>query len=251
MIYTTTTHRDDILAGYWLTVGDDRQPYWVIPDGCVDWVCELSASGARWFVFGTATAATLQPLQTGARYFGIRFKPGQAGLAISLPVAALTDASQTVELPLTFSSRDTWLKMVDKANRFVETLPTQHPAATETVDSAIQLLQQHQGQLTIPSLAQQLAISDRQLNRLFRRAVGLSPKHYGRIVRFQSVCQQLQRAETSIAEVAITAGYTDQAHLCKEFKQLMGITPRTYYQGRPKFNGSDFYGSDFYKTGQD
>ncbi|MEO1592155.1 MAG: AraC family transcriptional regulator [Cyanobacteria bacterium J06632_22] len=228
MLQTNATHRTDLLEGYWFTTGDGEHPYTVIPDGCIDWVCELSVTGCQWFVYGTTTVAMPQPLQPDAAYFGIRFKPGKAHGLINTPVAALTDTFQPIDSPWECGHRYPWPSLIKKANDFVETLPFQNNTVTETVDGAVALLKQHGGQLSIAHLAQALAISERQLSRLFTQTVGVSPKRFGRITRFQQVCQQLQQPHANMADLAIATGYTDQAHLCKDFKQLMGCTPTAY-----------------------
>jgi len=64
---------------------------------------------------------------------------------------------------------------------------------------------------------------------LFRSAIGLALKHYFRIKRFTAVLQRLAsgNAET-LADVAASAGYSDQSHLSREFRDLAGITPTQY-----------------------
>ena len=64
---------------------------------------------------------------------------------------------------------------------------------------------------------------------LFRTAVGLTPKHYYRIQRFNSVLRHLAGAERSnLADVAAALGYSDQAHLTRDFREFAGITPCGY-----------------------
>jgi len=64
---------------------------------------------------------------------------------------------------------------------------------------------------------------------LFRRAVGLAPKVYARVARFQRVadCLATER-QVSIADAALAAGYADQAHLSREFAALAGVSPASY-----------------------
>jgi AraC-like DNA-binding protein len=68
---------------------------------------------------------------------------------------------------------------------------------------------------------------------LFKRAVGLPPKVYARVLRFQSVLKQahgmarLNRL-VSWADLALQAGYSDQAHFSREFRAMAGVTPEAY-----------------------
>ena len=74
-----------------------------------------------------------------------------------------------------------------------------------------------------------MAFSSRHLNELFRKAYGISPKEFEKIVRFQNILIQLEQNKR-IADAAIEAGYYDQSHLLKEFRSLVGITPKMYIQ---------------------
>ena len=65
---------------------------------------------------------------------------------------------------------------------------------------------------------------------LFRSATGLTPKHYFRIQRFNAVSRCLAAGVGSnLAELAAAAGYSDQAHLTREFGEFSGTTPTRYF----------------------
>ena len=63
-------------------------------------------------------------------------------------------------------------------------------------------------------------------------AVGLTPKRYARVRRFRHALRHLAGTE-SLAAVAQAAGYSDQAHFQREFRELAGVTPRTFRAARP------------------
>jgi AraC-like DNA-binding protein len=63
----------------------------------------------------------------------------------------------------------------------------------------------------------------------FREAVGITPKRYGRVLRFDAVIRRLAAARRpDWAQVALDAGYFDQSHLIHEFRALAGVTPAAY-----------------------
>lgn len=74
--------------------------------------------------------------------------------------------------------------------------------------------------------------SHRHFNVLFRTTVGLTPKLYGRVRRFHQSLQSIA-AGTSLANTALDAGYSDQAHFCREFHCFTGVTPTEYARSRP------------------
>ena len=64
---------------------------------------------------------------------------------------------------------------------------------------------------------------------MFARYVGIAPKVVARILRFQRAIRALmQDPKCSLAEVAVAAGYFDQAHFIKDFKRMSGGVPRGY-----------------------
>ncbi|GAB3511998.1 helix-turn-helix domain-containing protein [Spirosoma knui] len=94
---------------------------------------------------------------------------------------------------------------------------------------AVQRIQQTNGQLPIGQLLQQLATTERSLERRFVQVMGIGPKQFSRIIRLQH-CLKIQRQQPalSLTELAYAAGYYDQAHFIREFTQLAGVTPKQY-----------------------
>jgi AraC-like DNA-binding protein len=71
--------------------------------------------------------------------------------------------------------------------------------------------------------------SHRRFIALFDDAVGLTPKRYSRVLRFQSLVRRARRQPSlSWSELAVDAGYSDQSHFIREFRALAGITPEDY-----------------------
>ena len=76
-------------------------------------------------------------------------------------------------------------------------------------------------------LAGELALSERTLRRRFDAAFGYGPKKLDRILRFQRFLKLLRGARNgSTADLAIEAGYADQAHLGRESRRLAVTTPQ-------------------------
>jgi AraC-like DNA-binding protein len=81
------------------------------------------------------------------------------------------------------------------------------------------------GALDLAALARELGLSIRQLERRFLAAVGLSPKLFCRIQRFNNVFHVLGQPSCNWVETAVACGYYDQAHLIRDCKDLSGNTP--------------------------
>lgn len=83
--------------------------------------------------------------------------------------------------------------------------------------------------LSIPDLAQELAISQRQLDRLYRSQVGMSPQKYVQLQRVETARLALKELyHRSTTELAHELGFYDQSHFIREFKAVIGMTPYQY-----------------------
>lgn len=83
------------------------------------------------------------------------------------------------------------------------------------------------GSARIGDVAAEVGIGERQLQRRFRAAVGLTPKEFSRMRRIRQACLlALQRDDAALAGVSADAGFADQAHLTREFGDVFGWSPR-------------------------
>jgi AraC-like DNA-binding protein len=84
--------------------------------------------------------------------------------------------------------------------------------------------------MKIETLARQAGISNRQLERKFQTSVGFSPKVFLRLMRFQKTLRIAQsQTVRSLTDIAYAAGYFDQSHFIREFKEFAGFSPREYF----------------------
>lgn len=87
------------------------------------------------------------------------------------------------------------------------------------------------GQARIGALAEELNLSQRQLERHFAAEVGVNAKTLSRLIRFEEVHNRLWLdPDVSLAQLAYELGFADQAHLTREFRALSYMTPRTFGQ---------------------
>ena len=101
-----------------------------------------------------------------------------------------------------------------------------HPAVARA-------LQQFTITSDIGRIVRESGYSHRTLLSQFRRVVGLGPKEYMRVLRLQRALREMTRTD-SLADIAAAAGYSDQAHLSREFRAFSGVTPRDYRRVSPK-----------------
>jgi AraC-like DNA-binding protein len=103
-----------------------------------------------------------------------------------------------------------------------------HPAIAAVLDQMDALP-------SIEAAVRRSGISHRLFVAHFRRTLGFEPKVYVRVLRFQRALRHLRRsAVPSLAALAAEAGYSDQAHFNRDFKEFAGVTPMAYLRRSPR-----------------
>jgi AraC-like DNA-binding protein len=99
----------------------------------------------------------------------------------------------------------------------------------ERLKKSIQVIKKFNGNLKIKDLADNFFLSNKQFNRRFKEFSGFNPKMYARIVRIESAIKSFNEF-SSLSELALNAGYYDQAHFIRDFKGLTGFSPLEFWK---------------------
>ncbi len=165
---------------------------------------------------------------------GVSFRAGCAGAVLGVELSGLVD--RHVSLGDIWGARasllqERLLENTDPAAAFrtleqhlgagIRARLLMHPAVAHALTSAWLPAR-------ISQLQQEAGYSAKHFIALFNSAVGVTPKHYYRIQRFNEVTRQLAGGAARLADIAAASGYSDQAHLTREFRELAGVTPARY-----------------------
>jgi AraC-like DNA-binding protein len=210
-----------------------------LPHGGTEVVCAI---GAPPQVVGPLTGPYVEVLAPGTTVVGMRLRPGAGAALLGVPPSELVDL--TVAADALWGRPGTALgDQVGAAASPAEALATLQRAMLDRrsadadpdplVTEAVRLLMpgRSSGVAALPGL---LAVSERHLRRRCHAAVGLGPKALHRTLRFQGFLAMAQqafatgRSRDGLAELALRAGYADQAHLTRECVRLTGATPRAF-----------------------
>lgn len=104
-------------------------------------------------------------------------------------------------------------------------------AVRPEIAHAWHLLERSRGRASVGGVADRVGVSARHLTTLFRREVGQTPKTVARLLRFEyataAIAESVRRyGRVDLPTIAIETGYSDQAHLTREFTRLAGAPPR-------------------------
>lgn len=207
-------------------------PCEVIPDACADLVVESVGSSLRLLLFGSSKEKYDFETKLGASYFGLRFLPGVMPLLDDYEVLDLTDS----HIDLTDFGMRTGLlenfsntKGVDQKKEYFEKEAANFIFKEQGVIEK-DLLTRSYGAISVNKILESFSYlnkSKRQIERDFKKATGLSPYRFQRIIRFQ-YAKRLLSFNESKTFVALEAGYFDQSHMINEFKKLSGSKPSDF-----------------------
>jgi AraC-like DNA-binding protein len=200
----------------------------VVPDGRPELILHLgqpfeSFQNGQWhpqpqcFLAGQLTGPLLLRAAGDTRVLGVRFRPGGASQLLGVPAQELTDrVVPAADLALQDLACFSTLPAIERA-----ILQRERGGTDALVDQAACLLD---ASPDVGAAATRLGVSPRQLERRFKARVGMSPKRFARIRRFQRVFHTMEGG-TGWVDAALAGGYYDQAHLIRDFQDFAGEAP--------------------------
>jgi AraC-like DNA-binding protein len=214
-------------------------PQRVVPDGHPELILnfkqpfEAAFEGDRWhlqprcFLAGQIDGPLLLRPNGPAKMLGIRFHPHGAAGVFGAPMqelsgrfTALADLSPPLARDLARA-----LESPDPVSSAETAILAAKTKADVLVAEAVRRITLARGASDLGALARELGLSVRQLERRFEAQVGLPPKLFCRLQRFNQVFRVLQQQPSNWADTAVACGYYDQAHLIRDCKNFSGNTP--------------------------
>jgi AraC-like DNA-binding protein len=194
--------------------------------------CVVSGPRSEFFVVDT---------ETQAETMGVHFRPGGAFPFFKMPASELKDQSVALEFLWGSGSRllrERLLEAQTPEAKFsvlerclLEQLTNaekRHPAVSFAMN---RLLSGHA--CPVSRIVEEVGLSSRHFIQLFRDQVGLTPKLFSRVGRFQKIVQIVHgKQSVDWAELALACGYYDQAHFIHDFQSFAGIKPTDYLRQR-------------------
>ena len=189
-------------------------------------------------VHGVITRRFSQRISGRGRVFGVKFRPGGFGAFTGADVGAWTD--QVVPLGGAFGTlAGGWVGEVlgldddrDRAAVADSFLLDRLPGRDERYDevlAVVRAIQDDPALTTVALAARRHAMSERTLQRLFRRYVGVGPKWVIQRARLHDAVDRIDRGGVrDLAALAVELGWFDQAHFTRDFTALVGQSPAAY-----------------------
>lgn len=104
------------------------------------------------------------------------------------------------------------------------------------IANALQAINQTKGRISILELTKAVCVTEKTLQRHFLNDVGLTPKLFTRVHKFNEVIWHYNTHKNITGSDIIQLGYFDQAHFIKDFKTFSGSSPRNYFKNHDDIN---------------
>jgi AraC-like DNA-binding protein len=252
--FPAPAHLADRFLCFWTqTVAGSQGAYEqrVLPDACIDIVL---VHGRPPMVIGPWDVPFVAQLAVGTSITGARLHPGRASCLLGLPasellnqavpIADITGALQSARLEEVTEEPNSAARRAVLA-RALSASREECAPMDQAVLAGIRWLSRHpHGR--VGQLSRWIGISERQLHRRFSSAIGYGPKTFQSILRFQRLLNTAKErgAEQSLAELAASAGYADQAHMTRDVHRLANLRPTALLRSAQ----STLQMSDLFKT---
>jgi AraC-like DNA-binding protein len=201
---------DGLVKVRWTLAGSDAASAWIVqqavPDGCVE-IIARTAGRSRWagdqparFAVGLIERPEGFEISGDSCFEGLRLWPWAWSLIGDRPLAALRGRWHPYDGPCP------------------DGIEAQLAGAQDLAATGRAIL----AAASVEEMGLGTGMSPRTLQRWFARHVGLPPRRYLRLLRFQKAFEQVPD-QPSLADHAVAQGYADQAHMAREFRAMAGV----------------------------
>lgn len=223
---------------YWELKGNEPERQWerVFPDGCAGIVMNLgdtclTDNGStlmefgKTYVVGAMTSFKDSFIDTDTHLIGVCLKPATfanfykytsqnelTNDTVEFEKSNSFNLDKIIENPFNYFDHFYSERIITKSNQLQKVIDDIHLT---------------NGQMSIYELSRRHFITTRQLERNFKKFIGLTPKEYSNIIRFQNALNIIKNPSEnrSLLDIAFECGYYDHSHLNNEFKRNTGLSP--------------------------
>ena len=252
--YIPHTDLQSLVSCYWtLEVPGQSEPQKqrIVPDGCIEMAFILGDDIKRYtseseFILqprAMVLGQTIEPFYiepTGyVKTFAVRFYPYGFANFVSEPISNLANQETPInqlfgvetadDLEQKIISAENTEQRISIIEKFLLDRLNDEKTINTIVKNTVESLLSTKGSASINSILNGDLSKRRQLERNFKKQIGVSPKQLGKVIRLQTALKMLldQKSE-NLTNVAYESEYFDQAHFIKDFREFTGINPKEF-----------------------
>lgn len=230
---------------------DSNQTFSPLADGCPGIIFQHSSKGRFYdplkkhlpeiFLYGQTIQCADLYLNGQFKTIGICFYPSALRSLFQFNARELTNSCLDLSL-LMHRIKEPLLNSLSVADQ-VEIFSSHLRALIRKKDTKVDRLTEYaltritesNGNISLKNLQKELQLSERGLQRKFDQSVGISPKLFSRVCRFQASLVQLKNSNfNNLSDIAYDNGYSDQSHFIRTFKEFAGFSPLQFQKSKRK-----------------
>lgn len=245
---------ESLVSCYWtleVPAENDSERQRIIPDGCIEMAFILGDDIKRYtsqdeFILQSRAMVlgqTIEPFfiePTGyVNTFAIRFYPYGFANFVTTPIKNLANKETPIELlfgeNIAKELEQKIIHATDSKQRIeiIENFLLEKLNDKTTIDNIVKqtvdALLSSNGTKSITTILKEDLSKRRQLERNFKKQIGVSPKQLGKVIRLQTALKMLLNKKTdNLTNIAYESEYFDQSHFIKDFKEFTGINPKEF-----------------------
>jgi AraC-like DNA-binding protein len=222
-----------------------------LADGCPGIIFQHSTDGhyvdltkyrlPEMFLYGQTLNSSPLKLIGNFKSIGICFFPSALKSLFGLNASELTNSCLDAQYVLKdlkeplLNSRSPEDNIKILAQRIWTLIKAKDPTTDRVAQFAISRIVESKGNIQLTQVQKELQLTERTLQRKFAENIGISPKLFARICRFQNALAQFKMAGfTNLSDVAFDNGYSDQSHFIRTFKEFAGFSPLRFQKAKAK-----------------
>jgi len=246
------THLQNYIRYFWVLESDDAnilsRSFRTIAEGSPGLIFQSPDKGAMYqfdvempsvFLYGQSTSYGEISFASGFSTIGICFYPDALRTVFGLDADELTNTCASLEaLSGKMGSLLSEQLMDDGSNThrirvlsayLSSLLDRNNKYENKSIQYLLSRIIQAKGGLSLDDLRKELQVSERSLERKFRQFIGIAPKLFCRISRFQASLNELRfNRYEKLSDIAYENEYADQSHFIRSFKEFAGCSPLQY-----------------------
>ena len=198
---------------------------------------DLNQSSLDTSIYANCSSTAHLETRPGGQFMGIQLNSYGMYFLAGTPMHEVQDDLLPLDYFFSASTLDRIVSRVKASNSIEERFLEMEEILSEEIDFpeidprlpfGISMLMKNHN-LSMDSLSDALCLSNRGMQKLFKKYVGMSPAYFKRIKRFNKVTEEmLKQTDASLTSIALQCGYYDQAHFIKDFKHFGDIIPSQF-----------------------
>lgn len=225
------------------------EPYRVVPQGCVELMffyktpyadCHTGSSLPHAVILGQQSSYLDLQALGDVGIFSVLFKPHGAKVFFKTPLNEVTNlsvslcdfsgknSSELIERIVLARTNAERVQIIE--SYLLARIREKELEEFNRIEQVMNSVRELRGEISIDQMSYISCLGRRQLARVFQKVVGMTPKQYLKIVRFQHVLNTKQlNPKINLTHLAFECGYHDQAHFANDFKRISGESPKNYF----------------------